>query len=508
VLLFVFRVRPRLVTLTEHLRRFIQELASAGYQLDRTAFDYLKTMDEAEASTVAKSVLIKIGERHGEARILTKSSLLELIPVTPPTQSMASLIPSKQISSRVEVVRDPSKEIGTGGSIEDFSLYFKDRFNKLTSALRDRPDTRDATSISSALKSPQNAKVKFLAMVTEKRERQAKLFLQLEDLDDTVTVLVTPEEHATYELAQKLPLDQVVCVNGVRAKGDLIVAKHLLLPDIPDHRPHLADEEVWAVLLSDLHVGSKKFLSEQLTRVFDWLNLKIGNPQQRSVAERTKYVVICGDIVDGIGIYPRQEQELAIVDLYEQYREAAKYIRMIPDHIETIILPGNHDAVRQALPQPPIPKDFGEPLYEARELISVGNPAEVTLHGVRLLLHHGRSLDDMIAGVPSMDFTQPEKAMRLQLQCRHLAPEYGKRTSIAPEKADHLVIENVPDIFHSGHIHVVKYETYRGTQIVNSGAWQAQTDYQRRAGLVPTPGILTVVNLRTLQVYPIDFMEA
>jgi DNA polymerase II small subunit len=344
-------------------------------------------------------------------------------------------------------------------------------------------------------------------MVVEKRERQEKIFLQLDDLEDTVTILASAEERSAFVMAQKVPLDQVVCVEGVRAKGDLIVAKQILLPDIPDHKPRLADEEVWAVFLSDLHVGSKKFLSEQLNRVFEWLNLQVGDMNQRAIAERTKYVVICGDIVDGIGIYPRQEQELAILDLYEQYKEAAKYLRKIPDQIEIIILPGNHDAVRQALPQPPIPKDFGEPLYESRNMISIGNPAEITLHGVRVLLHHGRSLDDIIAGVPSMEFTQPEKAMRLQLQCRHLASEYGKRTSIAPERVDHLVIQNVPDIFQSGHIHVMRYENYRGTQIVNSGAWQSQTDYQRRGGLVPTPGILTAINLETLQIRPIDFMH-
>ena len=61
-------------------------------------------------------------------------------------------------------------------------------------------------------------------------------------------------------MLRKILLDQVVCVEGVRAKGDLIVAKQILLPDIPDHKPRLADEEVWAVLMSDLHVGSKKFL--------------------------------------------------------------------------------------------------------------------------------------------------------------------------------------------------------------------------------------------------------
>jgi DNA polymerase II small subunit len=497
----------------EHLRRFIQELTSAGYQLDRSAYDYLKTMDEIQASKFERTLLLTISEGADRVRILTKQQLLELSnpSLSESAQSLSSVsqtIPAKQIAARCEVLRDPSKEIGTGGSIDDFSHYFRDRFQKLSKAFARRTDSRDATSLGVALAQPQNQKVKFIAMVMEKREKQRRLFLQLDDLEDTATVLVAPEEQAAYDVAQKLPLDQVICVSAVRAKGDLFVAKEILLPDIPDHKAHLADEEVWAVLLSDLHVGSRKFLSKELGRVFDWLNLRVGTSNQMAIAERTKYLVICGDIVDGIGIYPRQEHELAITDLYEQYREAAKYVGRIPDYIETVVIPGNHDPVRQALPQPPIPNDFGEPLYESRKFISLGNPAEVAFHGVRFLLHHGRSLDDVLSSAPNMTFTQPEKAMRLQLQCRHLASEYGNRTSIAPERIDHLVIERVPDVFQSGHIHVVRHENYRGTQIINSGAWQAQTDYQRRVGLVPTPGILTALNLQTLQVRLINFMEA
>ena len=497
----------------ERLRRLVQDLAAAGYQLDRSAFDYLKEMDVSDESTFAKKLLFTVGERANTSHILSREQLIEAsipdkVETTQVLASVAAQIPAKGIESRLEVLRDPSKETGTGGSMEDFSHYFRDRFQKLTATFRERPDSRDAGTLGSALGKEQNQKVKFFAMVMEKRERKQKLFLQVDDLEDTATVLVSPDERDAYLTAQKIPLDQVACISAVRAKGDLFVAKEILLPDIPDHKPHLADEEVWAVLLSDVHIGSKKFLSKELSRVFDWLNLRIGATNQRAIAERTKYVIICGDLIDGIGIYPRQEHELAITDLYEQYREAAKYVEMIPDHIETIILPGNHDPVRQALPQPPIPRDFGEPLYEARGFTSLGNPSEVGLHGVRFLLHHGRSLDDILSSAPNMDFSQPEKAMKLQLQCRHIAPEYGNRTSIAPEKVDHLVIEKVPDVFQSGHIHVVKYENYRGTQILNSGAWQAQTDYQRRVGIIPTPGILTTINLSTLQVRLINFMQA
>ena len=96
--------------------------------------------------------------------------------------------------------------------------------------------------------------------------------------------------------------------------------------------------------------------------------------------------------------------------------------------------------------------------------------------------------------------------MKLLLQCRHLAPIYGRRTPIAPEKRDFMIIDGEPDIFHTGHVHVLKYGNYRGTLLVNSGAWQEQTEFQRRMGLVPTPGIASIVNLETLQVTPVNFV--
>jgi DNA polymerase II small subunit len=206
-------------------------------------------------------------------------------------------------------------------------------------------------------------------------------------------------------------------------------------------------------------------------------------------------------------VYPRQEDELTIPDIYEQYKFAARFIQQIPEHMEVIISPGNHDGVRQALPQPAISREYGEPVYEARHVTPLGNPCEVELHGVRFLVHHGRSLEDMLTSAPGMSFERPERAMELQLRCRHLAPEYGNRTSIAPMPEDHLIIENPPDVFHSGHIHVFGQEQYRGTLIVNSGAWQAQTEYQKRMGLKPTPGLLPVVNLQTLKLSVTNFMS-
>jgi DNA polymerase II small subunit len=129
----------------------------------------------------------------------------------------------------------------------------------------------------------------------------------------------------------------------------------------------------------------------------------------------------------------------------------------------------------------------------------------LSLHHVEILLHHGRSLDDVISTVPGMNHEHPEKGMTLLLKSRHLAPVYGGKTPLSPENRDFLVIERVPDIFHSGHIHRLEYLNYRGVLVVNSGCWQEQTSYMRRLGFVPTPGKVPVVNLQTLAVTVIPF---
>jgi DNA polymerase II small subunit len=254
-----------------------------------------------------------------------------------------------------------------------------------------------------------------------------------------------------------------------------------------------------------MHVGSTKFQREAFSRFILWLNGKYGDAKMKEIAGHVKYVLVAGDIVDGIGVYPNQMKELVTRDVYEQYRLAGRYIEEIPDYVEVIVIPGNHDAPRKALPQPAISGDFLKALTESRNVYSLGNPSLLSLHGVEVLVYHGRSLDDIVSTVPGADFGHPEKAMQLLLQSRHLAPVYGGKTPLSPEERDCLVIEHVPDIFHAGHVHVLGYENYRGVLLVNSGGWQERTEYMRRMGLTPTPGKVPVINLQTLEVTVIPF---
>ena len=55
------------------------------------------------------------------------------------------------------------------------------------------------------------------------------------------------------------------------------------------------------------------------------------------------------------------------------------------------------------------------------------------------------------------------------------------------EKEDYLVIEDVPDVLHSGHVHTFGTAFYRGVFVVNSSTWQSQTEFQKKMNLNPMP---------------------
>ena len=507
------------MSLDENLRKAVSFTVSAGYQLDKEAFDFLSSISKTTDPIEFMEKVIKKAQSLSEKPVFLNREFLEKIAeetliVKEADSSLISQAKrmfkplAKEITPDIKIIEDPTEKISATGSMEEYLKHFRDRFSKLEKILRQRIDVRDAVSIRDAYKASVNAKLKIIGMVTEKRESKKRILLRLEDLEAAVTVLVPSNvSRETLERARSILLDQVICVSVRKARNNLLIAEDVIWPDIPKRKPRTATEPVYAALISDLHVGSKTFMRKEFNNFLLWLNGKYGNSKLMEIAGKVKYLVIAGDIVDGIGVYPQQVKELAIKDISKQYELASEYFEQIPDYIEVIVIPGNHDASRKALPQPAIPKEYAEAIYEKREIYSLGDPATVRLHGVEVLIYHGRSLDDVIVNSPNANFDNPQKAMKLLLQCRHLAPTYGERTPIAPEPRDFLVIERVPDIFHAGHVHVLGYENYRGTLIINSGAWQRQTAYQKKMGLKPTPGIAPIVNLQSLEVISISFSQ-
>ena len=512
----------------DKLQRAIEATIAAGYQLDSEAFELLSTVaSKNDPTTIMSRALQRLEESVEKPLFIDKTFLETLLKPPEPREEQSQTqdrnvkppewqVPegkscfhpyAKDVEADINVLEDPTGKLTSNGTIEEYLHYFQDRFKRIERLLRQRIDVRAATPISEATKSPAKTKLKIVCMVTEKRESKRNTILTIEDLHATATVLVT--HNAREELhrkTQRLLPDQVVCIAVVKTRSDLFLAEDIIFPEIGQKPQHRAPEPVYAVLTSDMHVGSTKFHKEAFDRFILWLKGKYGNDKMKEIAGHVKYLMVAGDIVDGVGVYPNQIEELVVKDVHKQYNLASQLLEKIPDYIEILVAPGNHDAPRKALPQPAIAEDFLKNLQESGRVQSLGDPCLVSLHGVEVLMYHGRSLDDIIAAVPGLNHEHPENAMKVLLQSRHLSPVYGGKTMLSPENRDFLVIERIPDIFHAGHIHVIGCCNYRGVLVVNSGGWQEQTDYMQKLGLVPTPGKVPVVNLQTLEMRILPFV--
>ena len=276
--------------------------------------------------------------------------------------------------------------------------------------------------------------------------------------------------------ARNLMRDEVIGVIAQKRAGPsenrLAICQNLIDPDVP--RKERKEVDFGTVFTSDIHIGSSTFLEDAFVRFTRWLNGDYGNEEQREMANNVKYMIIGGDIVDGIGVYPNQDKELAIKDITAQYDEAARLVGDIRSDIKIIITPGNHDASRVAEPQPAVPEKYAKSLYKLNNVEFLSNPSTVSLDGLEVLIYHGRGIDDMVMGSNDFSHERNDLVMKEFLRKRHLAPLYGERTPLASELEDHLVIDSVPDVLHTGHVHINTYANYKGIHCINSGTFQTQ----------------------------------
>ncbi|KXA90129.1 hypothetical protein AKJ37_02045 [candidate division MSBL1 archaeon SCGC-AAA259I09] len=419
--------------------------------------------------------------------------------------------------------RDITGNSSSEGKVEDFVQLFRDRYEKLSSIVLSREGFQNYTEMRNIVRH-EGDMVNLVGLVNEKRETRKKdaWIVELEDPTGKAVIYVkdSKRNERVVEKIKRIVTDEVV---GVKAKvpdemrsgsrNPLVWGNEIVWPDVPisqssSTQDRLGEASGYAVLISDIHVGSSMFMSEVFNKFLDWLNGNAGNKKQKELAKQVKYLLIAGDLVDGIGIYPGQQKELEIENVHEQYKKVAELLSRVPDHITVIAAPGNHDAVRLAEPQPALGTEIAAPLRKINMKL-VGNPALLSIEGVKFLIYHGMSFDDLISAVPDLDRENVALPMREILKRRHLAPIYGEpmggRTPIAPENEDYLVIDELPDVLHCGHLHRYDCDEYRGVLMVNSATFQKQTLFMKRQGVTPTPGHVPIVNLETREVRAINF---
>jgi len=491
----------------------VEEFANAGYQVSPDAVALIGSYSAPD--TIVSKVLQSLDDSVlvvGREHINLGGVKIPENPADKLAEKLAEKVSKPIDAPAVNILSDISNESTCVGEYSEFVRYFRDRYTRLSGIIRGRITARPIESLRARHSGREYDSVSIIGMVSDIRTTSnGNKLLEIEDPTGSFPVLVRPSDHDIWAIASGIVHDEVIGVTGTLTRdGHLMIVKSIVLPDLPNRynqtlpgrgqgvngseRGNGDGAAGCAALISDVHIGSDTFLEGAFSDFIDWLG---------DGALPVQYLIIAGDLVDGVGIYPGQESELEIPDVYDQYRAAAEYLGRVPKNIRIIIAPGNHDAVRLAEPQPALPEKIRSMF--SGDVIFTGNPALVEIRGVRILIYHGRSMDDLIATIPKMSYQRPELVMIEMLKRRHLAPMYGGRVSIAPENSDHFVIDRVPHILHCGHVHTIGIDRYKGVIVVNSGTWQSQTDFQKRMNLDPVPAHATIVDLATLGTQMVKF---
>lgn len=393
------------------------------------------------------------------------------------------------VSTKVEIL-DEAEITKDEKDVPEFLACYNDRYEKQRKMLTRRMEMKSAVSIKRLERREKGEEVSVIGLVNEKYSTNSgKYILELEDKTGSFKALVDERQ------GDRIVPDELIGVSGSMG-GDIVYGDTVVRPDLPiPDGTSSTEQSVKAAYISDLHLGSEDTLYDRFDRFAKWLN--------SDGASGIGYLVIAGDIVEGVGVYPDQEEELRVTDIYRQYEMFEEWVKKLPEDLQIIVSPGNHDVVRLAEPQPRIPEKALSDVASFDNIHLVQNPQYVRLHGVESsgvdhLLYHGMSFDehvDQIKELRESAYDEPRHVMIDLLKRRHLAPTYGSNL-MAPEGEDHLVIDREPDVMVSGHFHSHDIGNYKGVTTVCSSTFQTQTDFQRKVGHVPDPGKVTVHDLK------------
>jgi DNA polymerase II small subunit len=524
----------------EILKLFIEK----GFLLDN---DMLNFLGELKDENVANEIIDKIAI-VSKQKLITKNLVNENIEKIKPilfglekekkklvekyfVNVSVSVEVKKELSVELEKNVEKEEERGSKNSIKilsspilasqkltvkDFVKNFRNRFNFMKDILQKKTELDNLTSIDKITGNIRNFSV--IGIVTGKRITKNKnLILDIEDLTGKTKVLVNFDKEEIFEKSKEILLDDVIGFN-VSGTKEILFCNDLFYPDCFLEKKSKIDEEIYALFISDMHIGSGNFLEKNFNKFIDWLNGVDCDEKQKQTLRKIRYLFVTGDSIDGIGVYPGQEKDLKIKNIKDQYEKLAEFYRRIPKHISIIQCAGQHDAVRVAAPQPPLNEEFAKPLTELENLYLVSNPSLVEIAGkedkpgIKVLMYHGAGVIPFVINEIeelrlSRAQTTPARAMKHLLLRRHLAPSHGGFVYIPDKESDPLLIKEIPDIFTTGDLHKSDIDKYNGVLIISNSCWQTQTVFEEKVGNDPDLCKVPVLNLKSGQIKILDFTD-
>ncbi len=460
--------------------------------------EYIKGEEDSHPS-------VKTSENEGLTKKITQKM---------DTIQKESVIPNKEISIAIDL--DIPYKLPQEPKINAFRQLFIDRYKQLSTILKNNLPSNEFIMSHYLQETDASDKREgvLIGMIHDTHVLHTNRFvIQLEDpVSGKPTKCVIVQESPSFPDYRNVLRDSVVGVSGVLPKnfehGEITAfwGKDIFRPSFKEHTAVLDGKQNSKVLcLADIHYGSEKFTKNLLSRLISFLNEEITNPEIPFSPREIDVIIIAGDLVEGTS----QNTENLLKDSYEaQYSQLAEMLAKIPSRIQIITIPGEHDASQLAIPQPAIDKKIGRAMYTLSNVHNHGNPLRLTINGMKFLVFHGQGSEKIFQNLFKIKEKNPILGFAQLLEYRHLSPEYGTFTSIAPYPKDYLVINEIPDILITAHHHMANIGIYKGVRIVSCGSLkhprsnQSEKKKKSSIGVFPiidtTTGEITLFDLKTI----------
>ena len=224
---------------------------------------------------------------------------------------------ANEVDVNLEVLFEITGNSITEGRKEDINAFFNNRFQRISAMIRQQGLPNRPISISKLMqerrsRSGYSTSTTIIGMVNDpKYTKKGHFMFVLEDEGGATDCICYKEEDNPNPIIKTgLMQDDVIAITGSFIdNNDIFRVDEFHRPPLRRHQKKSSEDGISVAFLSDIHVGSKTFLEAQWIKMVEWFH---NDP----LAKTIKYLILSGDVVDGVGIYPNQDKELAIKDLY------------------------------------------------------------------------------------------------------------------------------------------------------------------------------------------------
>ncbi|MHA1304482.1 MAG: hypothetical protein ACTSPI_12360, partial [Candidatus Heimdallarchaeaceae archaeon] len=214
--------------------------------------------------------------------------------------STSTLLRKRKIETDLKILHSPKidpKKV----SVDNFRQYFISRYEKISSMFRNRKDITNIVTSSYLSSVDYKEQVSIVALVFSKNKtRNGSIILELEDKEGRIKGIIASSLTDVVKKSEYILEDTVLSFTG-SWKNEVLFIKDIQWPDLPYNRkPNYANEDVFALFISDIHIGSKNFLNKLFMKAIKFLNGNLTSAKYNQLGKQVKYLFIAGDIVDGV----------------------------------------------------------------------------------------------------------------------------------------------------------------------------------------------------------------